>query len=58
MVLGWTSRLLAFIVVKRAAYTVDGCQVLPALGDVPSEAALNLVIHHLRRGQLHPQGTD
>jgi hypothetical protein len=23
------------------------------LGDVPSEAALNLVIHHLRRGQLN-----
>ncbi|KAF8058368.1 DYF13 [Scenedesmus sp. PABB004] len=26
-------------------------QVLPALGDAPPEAALNLVIHHLRRGK-------
>eukprot|EP00775_Hariotina_reticulata_P003826 gene3826-4084_t len=28
-------------------------QVLPALGDVLSEAALNLVIHHLRKRQLN-----
>eukprot|EP00879_Flechtneria_rotunda_P009429 GHRR01009871.1.p1 GENE.GHRR01009871.1~~GHRR01009871.1.p1 ORF type:complete len:458 (+),score=143.98 GHRR01009871.1:1-1374(+) len=27
-------------------------QVLPALGDVPPEAVLNLVIHHLRRGEI------
>jgi len=27
-------------------------QVLPALGDIPSEARLNLVIHHLRSGRV------
>ena len=27
-------------------------QVLPALGDIPSEARLNLVIHHLRGGRI------
>lgn len=27
-------------------------QVLPGLGDVPAEAVLNLVIHHLRRGEV------
>lgn len=27
-------------------------QVLPALGEFPSEARLNLVIHHLRAGRV------
>lgn len=27
-------------------------QVLPALGNIPSEAKLNLVIYHLRAGRL------
>lgn len=27
-------------------------QVLPGLGDIPSEARLNLVIHHLRSGKV------
>lgn len=31
---------------------VPQSQVLPALGDIPSEARLNLVIHHLRAGRV------
>ncbi len=27
-------------------------QVLPALGDIPNEGRLNLVIHHLRAGRV------
>lgn len=38
-----------FYVMSHGARTV---QVLPALGEFPSEARLNLVIHHLRAGRV------
>ena len=33
-------------------HSADALQVLPGLGDVLPEAVLNLVIHHLRRGEV------
>lgn len=46
------SRLYATCCTQTLLNRLFVLQVLPALGTIPSEAPLNLVIHHLRAGRV------